>query len=146
MYNESSLWVLYMGGSNWFILLGGYMGFSPGLRALGDGDPACAHTGHMEYPDNLGCVTNMTGSKEWKGGGDPPIHSQHAIPGTHPDFQLWYLQPLCNWYQYVRHCRFGTVLSSSSSSSESCVVMRVDWEGGSGRQFVVWMKLSCIRS
>ena len=45
------------------------VGFSPGPRTLGGGDPAYAHTGQMENPENWGCATNMTGRKEWKEGG-----------------------------------------------------------------------------
>ena len=75
--------ILYMGGSDWFILLGGYMGFSPGPRTLGGGHPAYAHTGQMENPENLGCATIMTGRKEWKGGGDP-AYSFPTLHGRDP--------------------------------------------------------------
>ena len=78
MYNGSSLWVLYMGVvidlsywvDTWVFHL------DPGRWEVRT--PAYAHTGQMENPENLGCVTNMTGRKEWKGGWRP----RQFIPNT----------------------------------------------------------------
>ena len=58
MFNRSSLWIfiweVVIDLFHWEVVILFYwvdnVGFSPGPRTLGGGDPAYAHTGQMENP------------------------------------------------------------------------------------------------